>query len=98
MQDGRMSSLVSGEVKADYVSEREPLLHVQPWSVTNLCVTDVVFAQVLAELIGCALERRDGLEHRNRQLEERDVLDQRGRVVVGLQKVRQLCRVIGRQR
>src|ERR1700682_1878806 len=40
----------------NHVCQRETLLHVQPRSVANLGVTDVVALQVLAELVGGSLE------------------------------------------
>src|SRR5213592_26903 len=51
----------SAQDGADHVSERQALLHVQPWPITNLRITNAVPVQVFAELVRCALERWDGL-------------------------------------
>src|SRR5438270_11080582 len=51
---------------AEDVRERETLLHVQPGPVANFSISNVVVLQVFGELVGGALERRHGLQHRDR--------------------------------
>src|ERR1700730_13601256 len=73
------------------------MLHVQPGAVANLCVADVIVLEVLAELVGGSLERGDGLQHGDRQLEVGDVLNERRRTISGLEKVRELSDILCRE-
>ena len=43
---------------AYHVGQRKTLLHMQPWTVTNLGITHLVALQVFAELVGGPLQRR----------------------------------------
>ena len=71
---------------------------MQPRTISDLGISHVVFLQVLAELVGRALERGHRLQHRDRQLEIRDVLDERRRAVRGLEIVRESLEILRRHR
>src|SRR5712692_5454666 len=80
------------------VRERETLPHVQPGAKSDLGVTDVIVLEVLAELVRGSLECRHSLQHGDRQLEVRDVLDERRRTVRSLQVVRKSLEILRRHR
>src|SRR2546423_8177190 len=79
------------------IRERETLLHVEPGTVANLGVANVIVLQVLTELIRRAFQRRDGLQHGDGQLEVFDVLDERGRAVRSLQEVLEFFEISSRK-